>query len=91
MAVGKNPFAKEVNRVLLHMTELEPTSAEYKKAVENLEVLRKAQSYDKDQHLSRDAILASATSIGGIVAILHFEKLGIVTSKAFGLIVKAHL
>lgn len=37
---------------------------------------------------STDAVLGAAVSVLGIVLVLHYEKLGVVTSKAFGFLGK---
>ena len=43
---------------------------------------------EAELQLSKDAILGAATSLAGIVAVLQYERLAVVSSKAFGLIMK---
>ena len=86
---SKNLFAEEADRVLVHMSDLDPSSEGYSSAVKNLEILAKAE-FTKD-HLSKDSILAATTSVGGIVAILQYERLNVITTKAFSLLTKVRL
>ena len=90
MTIGNDKFDKEVQRVISNMQELDPADSKYADVVKNLEILCRAQS-STERRLSKDAILASLTSIGGIIAILTYEKTGVVTTKAISLITKARM
>lgn len=90
MTIGNDKFDKEVQRVISNMQELDPADPKYADVVKNLEILCRAQS-STERRLSKDTILASATSIGGIFAILTFEKTGVITTKAISLITKARM
>jgi len=74
------------------MAELEADSDEYTKMVNNLEVLMKARSYDKDQtKVSKDTLWTVGGSIVGIVVLVGYEHAHIITSKALGFIVKGRV
>lgn len=65
-----------------------PTEEEYATIADQLvklENLRKDNSPDK---ISYDAMVAAATNIIGLGMILHFEKVGVVTSKALSFVKK---
>ena len=64
---------------------------EYAAALEKLERLYKLKNLSKDFHVSPDALLAVAGNIAGIMLILNFERIGVITSKAFGLLIKAKM
>lgn len=90
MNIGNDKFDKEVQRVISNMKELDPADPKYADIAKNLEVLCRAQS-STDRRFSKDAILASATSLAGIASILLYEKTGVVTTKAMSLITKARM
>lgn len=46
---------------------------------------------EKKQRVSPEAVLSAATNLTGILLVLNYEKLGVITSKAFGLLVKSRL
>lgn len=56
--------------------------------IERLEALRPKK---KELSVSGDALVAAITNILGIGLVLNYEKLGVVTSKAFGLLVKSKM
>lgn len=56
--------------------------------IERLEALRPKK---KGLSVSGDALIAAGANIAGIMLILNYEKLGIVTSKAVGFIIKSKL
>ena len=70
------------------LEEYKPTEDEYAKIADQLvklENLRKDNSPDK---ISADTLAAIAGNIVGLGMILHFEKFGVVTTKALGFIRK---
>lgn len=73
------------------MRQTEPASEQYTTMVKNLEVLEKAKSHEKDKSISPDVALTVGGNLLGVLAVLNFERLGVVTSKAIGLIIKAKL
>jgi hypothetical protein len=81
----------------LAITELklhDPNSDEYKDIVtqiERLDKLRRIPKQDARKPVSGDALVAVAGNLAGIVAILSYERLHVVTSKALGLIIKSKL
>lgn len=73
------------------MRQAEPASEQYTAMVKNLEVLEKAKSHEKDRSISPDVALTVGGNLLGILAVLNFERLGVVTSKAIGMVLKAKL
>lgn len=73
------------------MRQTEPASEQYTAMVKNLEVLEKAKSHEKDRSISPDVALTVGGNLLGILAVLNFERLGVVTSKAIGMVLKAKL
>lgn len=89
MNSNRKNLADAIDQALLQLALHSPESDEYKEIVANIAVLSKAKSYELSGP-SPDAILAASANIIGIITVLNYEKLGIVTSKAFSLITKLH-
>lgn len=79
-----------IDEVLGDLKErLTSDSEEYTTATENLiKLMKLKQELDPSWRPSPDAIVGAVGSILGIVLVLHFEKLGVITSKAFGFLGK---
>ena len=84
----KDIYDGEVLRVITELSLLKPDSKEYTEAVKNLHILQQSRFEKKKHGLSSDAILAAAGNLTGILLVLNFEKLGVITSKAFSLVTK---
>lgn len=87
----KNGIEREIESILVKMSEIDPDSDEYTTAAKNLKVLVEAASYKKPNTISPDALLAAGVNIAGIILILNFEKIGLVTSKALNFVGKVHV
>ena len=64
----------------------DPTSEDYKKMTENLKTLEEAKS--KEDLVSGDAMISVMSNMVLALLILNYEKIGVITSKAFQLITK---
>ena len=67
----------------------DPTSEDYKKMTENLKTLEEAKS--KEDVVSKDAMIGVLSNMGLALLILNYEKIGVITSKAFSLITKVKI
>ena len=72
---------EEVQSELL--LRLDPQSDEYATVVHNLETLYRIK---RDRGVSKEAVIGAGTNFMGILAVLNFERIGVITSKAFGLV-----
>lgn len=91
----KNKSAKEmIDESIKHFVDQmdmeSPDSDEYRKIAENVKILQEAKAQDKP-FISGDAIFGGIMTIGGIALVLYYEKLGVITSKAFTLLPKLKL
>jgi len=82
----KRTFDEEVTRVLTEMSSMDVASEDYAKAAKNLDVLCQARSQKTNSWLSADLIVPAVTNVLGILLILNYEQLGVITSKAMGLV-----
>lgn len=67
----------------------DPTSEDYKLMTENLKTLEEAKS--KEDVVSKDAMIGVLSNMGLALLILNYEKIGVITSKAFQLITKVKI
>ena len=81
-----------IESVQTQMIGYDADSAEFAAMTEQLGMLYAMAPAPKQKtRMSPDAVLAAVTNISGILLVLNFEKLGVVTSKAFGLLTKTRL
>ena len=85
----KNPMQDAINDLLLQMKLTEKTSEEYQQLNEQLSLLTSTQVNKKSGGVKlAEASLVVAGNLAGVLAIVHYEQLGVVTSKALSLLVK---
>lgn len=84
---------KAIESILLEMENHTPFSEEYAKMVDQLEQLMKIKSTQKTwkEQISPDAMIAVAGNLAGIGMILNYERVGVVASKALGLIIRSRI
>lgn len=83
-----DPIQQTIEAALKEAELHDPSSEDYTTFARNVETLAKAKALGESKKLSKDAILGAVTSMAGIVAVLQYERLAVVSSKAFGLIMK---
>lgn len=79
-------FDEEVEHILLELENLESYSEEYTASVKNLLTLCEARSKKTSQLIEYEAILSGGVQILGIILVLQYEHLNVITSKAFNFI-----
>lgn len=73
---------------ILEMDEKDPTLEAKMNRLEKLYEIKSAVDKGK---ISKDTLVVVGGNLLGILLVLNFEKLGIVTSKAFGLVIKGRV
>ena len=86
----KDEIDEAIKQLVIKMSLEEPDSDEYRKIAENIRILEEAKANEKPW-ISGDAVFGGLMSLGGIVLILNFEKMGVVASKAMTLLPKIKL
>ena len=81
----------EVARMLKELSELPAGSKEYKAVAENLETICKARNYKPSSLVNWDTIVMATTNILGIILVLNYEQLHVVTSKAMSFVGKGRV
>lgn len=89
----ETPLEVLIAKHIIEMSLMEADSDKYKTAAQSLKTLLEARGVEKTNLVgswkpSADTALIAGTNLIGILAVLHFEKLGVVTSKAFSTILK---
>lgn len=86
----KKPNTDDIMRmVYLKLQAAEPGTQEFNDLLDNLNALNKIKSTKDENKVSADAIVGAVSSILGILAVLNYERIHVVTSKAFGMIPKS--
>lgn len=88
-------FDATIEGALKELEDLSITDEDFGVAAENLKRLYEADRIRKQAEADRlpspDAILAAGANILGIVLILKYEELGVITSKALGFVNRVKL
>ena len=85
-AHNKEGLEEAINAVLKAMETTDADSEMYAKLVDQLEKLYKIRDTQLPDKLSKDALAAIIGNLAGLVLVLKHEQIGIITSKAFGMI-----
>jgi hypothetical protein len=82
---------QEIHRVLTLMAEIDdPADDRYQKLNEILVSLHKLnESETSYKRVSRDQILAAVVHLAGIAAIINYERIHVITSKAGSMILRS--
>lgn len=83
---------KEIDRIQGILSKMKPDDPNYPKIIESLERMYKAKSYEKPRSITPDTKAIVIGSLVGTLLIIFDEQLGrVITSKAFGLILKGRV
>lgn len=88
----KTRMEKVIDSILEKLSTMDPSSEEYEQVVANLETLMKAESYKKDSSkVSADTKWVVIAGILELVLIMGFEQSHVITTKAFGRILRGRV
>ena len=82
---------KEIDSVLKEMSSLKKDSEEYADMLDNLKVLYEARGEKPKSGIGADTIAIVCGNLLGIILILTFEKIDIITSKAIGFVLRGRV
>lgn len=77
-----------VNDALIQLRQYDANSKEYADIVKQIETLHSLLPPKKENKVSKDALIAVAGNLLGIVFILHHERFNVITSKALSFVLK---
>lgn len=87
---NKQKLEASILEVLEQMALTDPDTEKYEVLTKRLSELYAIQNDDKksSDKISKDTMLVAAANLAGILTIVNYEKLNVVTSKAFQLLLK---
>ncbi len=77
---------KEIDKVLMWMEKFEVDTEEYRDGLKLIERLTEIKEKRTRNKIKPEIWFPAATSIASILLVLNYERLGVITSKAFGMI-----
>ena len=86
---NKEQIEELIDSLTMHISLEDPISEHYKIMTENLKALEEAKS--KEDKVSKDATIGVMSNVGLALLILNYERIGVITSKAFQLITKVKI
>jgi hypothetical protein len=90
--IEKATLEEEIQRLTGELTMLDPTDSDYEIIAENLDKVVKIHNEQKKvvnkSGIDKNVLISAGTNILGILLVLNYEKLGIISSKAFSMIGK---
>jgi hypothetical protein len=84
----KRTIADEIDRLLVELSNTPPGSEEYEIIARNLKELCDARSKKNPRTIDSETVLYAVTNIVGILLVLNYEHLGVISSKAFSMVVR---
>lgn len=82
------PIDLEVDNVISKLSNMDPSSAEYTTAVQNLKTLMEARSKKPARLIEPEVVATVGGSFASVIAILFHERLNVITTKAIGFVIK---
>jgi tRNA(Glu) U13 pseudouridine synthase TruD len=86
---AETEYDRPIRRVLREMETVEPKSKEFNDLTDRLQKLQKMRSDDRPDPINRNTILQVAAHLVGMTMIIHYEQLGVITTKALSFVPKA--
>lgn len=77
---------EEINRVQVYLAGQKIDSEEYAAGMRHLMELHKIRENEKPEKVSPNEILRSATNLMGILLIIRYENVNVITSRAMSMI-----
>lgn len=81
----ETPLEKAIDEAIRY---LDPTSKDFTELVNNIERLHKLKEQEAPKRVSPDMQATVASNLLGILLILHYERVNVVTSKALSFVKK---
>lgn len=87
----KNTVDLEIDALLEEMAVEHGDTDKYKKLADNLKTLYEIKATSKKTRIDPNTIVTAGASLAGILLVLNYEKVDIITTKALGFIPKVRL
>jgi hypothetical protein len=83
-----SPLEDAVNRALQSLKHYDTGSEEYARTMDSLVKLHKMKEEERPSSVSKDTMAIIAANLLGIILIISHERVNVITSKAFGLLLR---
>lgn len=89
----KGSFKKVLNDLLIQMEDSTEDfdSERFELLLKTTERVHKMKTQKDSNRVSGDMWVSAAGNLAGIIAIIHHERLGVITSKALGFVMKSKI
>jgi hypothetical protein len=84
----RRPLERAMYRILVDMEHQVPGSEEWTRSVDALTKLSKIKEEEKPDSLSKDTFATIAANLLGILLIISHERVNVISTRAFGLLLK---
>lgn len=84
----QSKLSDSISELHTQLQSMDPKTEEYSTVLDSLLKMHKTQADTRRKSVSPDTLINASASILGIILILHYERLGIVTTKAIGFVPK---
>lgn len=92
LTIGKNSVLSDaIDRVLAEMNEVETDSNKYQESLTRLERLIQLQKDEKSNSVSPDTMALVLGNLAGILIIVGYERLHVITSRGLQFILRSKL
>jgi hypothetical protein len=78
-----------INKLTARLIQEDPATEKYAFIADQLVKLYKLKEIDSKRRVSPDMLVGVGANVFGILSILGYEKFGVITSKAFNILMKA--
>lgn len=82
----KSRLEIEIDQLVLHLKDHNPTSEEYGTIVDRMMKLHKLEAETQPEQISRNTMLSVGANLLGIAMIIKHENVNVITSKALGFV-----
>jgi hypothetical protein len=77
---------EEIKRLSALLSTISPLSDDYSKILEQLTKLTKARAEKNERAISMDTILTIGANIAGLLLVLNYERLNVISTKALTMV-----
>lgn len=87
----RTDIEREMDSLISELHECEVISKEYSLILDRVERLNKIRLSDKGNSISPDTLVVVGGNLAGILLILGYERVNIITTKALGFVIKGRV
>lgn len=82
------PLEKEIERAVQRLSDWDVATEEYDRLLNTISRLEEIKAEEKPDRLSKETMAVLGTNLLGIILILRYEQLNVITSRAMSLLIR---